>query len=403
MLKKYTFLTIILLGLLNIHITIYAQTIGVPGSLNIRLSTSTGQSAYIADNYLNTPWPNHPDLASISWVISDRPASARTLFQFNLNLIPEGANIIDAKLSLYSNPTPSNTGHYGNNSSFLRRVTTPWSADSVVWEKSPDFTHHNQILLPVVSANQDLLDINVTDLIKDMIQNPESGYGFILMQRFEYPRICMNFASGVCPDTSKRPLLVITYDSPTPVELLNFISVINGRIATLKWITKTEINNAGFEIQRRYAKNNLDWKKIGFVQGNGNSTNSIEYTYEDKNLNSGRYQYRLKQIDNNGNFKYYDLTGEVNIGIPAKFSLYQNYPNPFNPNTIINYDIPQDSKVVIKIYDINGREVKTLVNEFKTAGYYSNEFDGSNLSSGSYFYNLKAGEFNVSKGMQLVK
>lgn len=403
MFTRYSFLALVLLGLLNFHLSLNAQTTIVPENLYIRLSTTSGQSAYIADNYLNTPWPNHPDLASISWTSLTRPASARTLFQFDLSLIPKGSSIIDAKLSLFANPTPSNVGHTGINASFLRRITTPWSADSVVWEKSPDFTHHNQILLPVVTENQNLLDINVTELIKDMVQNPESGLGFILMQRFEYPYVCMNFASGICPDTSKRPLLVITFDSPTPVEISTFTSVINGRIATIKWTTVTELNNSGFEIQRRYPESISDWKKIGFVYGNGNSNAPVEYTYEDKNLNSGRYKYRLKQIDNNGNIKYYDLTGDVIIGIPGKFSLSQNYPNPFNPNTIINYDIPLDSKVVLKIYDISGKEIMTLVNEFKTAGYYSKEFDGTNLSSGSYFYNLKAGEFNISKSMQLIK
>jgi len=94
--------------------------------------------------------------------------------------------------------------------------------------------------------------------------------------------------------------------------------------------------------------------------------------------------------------------GEHNL-IPDKFSLGQNYPNPFNPVTKINYALPSDVKVVIKIYDILGREVKTLINEFKKAGYYDISFDGTNLATGVYFYRIEAGEFVQSKKMVLVK
>ena len=88
---------------------------------------------------------------------------------------------------------------------------------------------------------------------------------------------------------------------------------------------------------------------------------------------------------------------------PSKFSLSQNYPNPFNPNTKINFDIPEDGMVVLKVYDINGREVQTLVNEFRKAGYYSKEFNAGNLSSGSYFVKLESGNEMVSTKMMLVK
>ncbi len=107
-------------------------------------------------------------------------------------------------------------------------------------------------------------------------------------------------------------------------------------------------------------------------------------------MNTGRYNYRLKQIDFNGNFKYYNLSNEVNIGVPAKFNLEQNYPNPFNPSTKINYDLPFDGKVTLKIFDISGREVSILVNEFQAAGYYSVTFSGTNLPSGLYFYRFNS-------------
>ncbi len=120
-------------------------------------------------------------------------------------------------------------------------------------------------------------------------------------------------------------------------------------------------------------------------------------------MNSGKYNYRLKQIDFNGNYEYFNLGNEVGIGIPAKYDLAQNYPNPFNPTTNINYDIPFDGRVSIKIFDMSGREVLILVNDIQPAGYYTVNFNGTNLSSGAYFYILKSGNFAESKRMMLVK
>ncbi|MBX7046209.1 MAG: T9SS type A sorting domain-containing protein [Ignavibacteria bacterium] len=186
-----------------------------------------------------------------------------------------------------------------------------------------------------------------------------------------------------------------------PVELQNFSSSVNNNNITLNWSTSQEQNNRGFDIERNsFGKG---WEKIGFVQGTG-TTNSIKnYSYNDNGLQTGTYQYRLKQIDYNGNFKYYDLQNEVIIGAPNKFLLEQNYPNPFNPNTIINYQLAASGFVSLKVYDITGKEIAVLVNEAKQAGYYSVSFDGKNLSSGVYFYKLTAGSFTTEKKMVLVK
>lgn len=396
--KGYPFTKIILLiTLLFLNSSVQAQT-----TVSIRLNTHTGQSAYIADNYLNTNWPDHPDLIAISWTVPF-PASARTLFQIYLNSIPANVHIVNARLSLFANPTPVNTSHYGLNETYLRRVTSQWDKNTVLWEPQPDFTHHNEVLLPAVVLNQDLLNIDVTNLIRDMVNNPHSGFGFILMQRFEYPQKSTNFASGVCSDTTKRPLLEITYDNPLPVELSSFTSAIIGRNVTLKFTTTTEENNSGFEILRSSLNISSDFTKIGFVNASGTSKTPTNYTYEDRNLNSGRYKYKLKQIDYNGNFKHYELSNEVIVGVPEKFSLSQNYPNPFNPTTKINFDIPQDGIVTLKIYDVNGKEVGKLVNEFRNAGYYSSDFTANNLASGAYFYKLTFGDYEATKNMILIK
>ena len=192
---------------------------------------------------------------------------------------------------------------------------------------------------------------------------------------------------------------------PLPVELASFAATINNRNVTLNWSTSSELNNSGFDIER--SNDSQSWIKVGNVTGQGTSTSMNYYTFTDRGLNTGLYNYRLKQTDFNGNFEYFNLSTDVNIGVPLKYDLAQNYPNPFNPSTIINYDIPYDSKVTIKVFDISGKEVMTLVNEYQTAGYYTISLNASKLSSGVYFYNISAdgsgNNFRATKKMILVK
>ncbi|MEO8664407.1 MAG: T9SS type A sorting domain-containing protein [Ignavibacteria bacterium] len=204
------------------------------------------------------------------------------------------------------------------------------------------------------------------------------------------------------------PLLGQTYTwellCALPVEMSSFTSSINGRDVTLAWTTTSEVNNSRFEIERSVSN---EWTSVGSVEGNGTTLTSTNYSFTDRNLNTGVYHYRLKQIDFNGNFTNYNLYGEVNVGIPVKFDLSQNYPNPFNPSTKINYDLPFDSKVSIKIFDMSGKEVADLVSEIKTAGYYTVSYNASNLSSGVYAYRISAeangNNFVSTKKMILIK
>lgn len=188
-----------------------------------------------------------------------------------------------------------------------------------------------------------------------------------------------------------------------PVELASFTSSIDNRKVTLNWSTVTEENNAGFSIERKPVSSTV-WSSVGSVNGAGNSNSVKNYSFTDNNLATGKYNYRLKQSDYNGNFEYFNLSNEVNIGVPNKFALSQNYPNPFNPTTNINYDLPFDSKVMIKIFDITGREVSQLINTVQPAGYYSINFNASVLSSGVYFYQITAdgGNQNFVKTMKMM-
>jgi hypothetical protein len=200
-------------------------------------------------------------------------------------------------------------------------------------------------------------------------------------------------------------------DSPLPVELASFTYGVSGRNVNLKWITSMEQNNAGFEIYRinESADKGVqsNWSKIGFVNGRGNYNGMTEYNFSDNNLNSGKYNYKLKQIDYNGNFEFFEMNGTVSIGTPGKINLAQNYPNPFNPVTNIGFEIPQDARVSLRIYDIAGREIATLVDELKTAGYHTVKFDASNFASGMYFYKIrvdaKGGITEYTRKMSVVK
>ena len=190
-------------------------------------------------------------------------------------------------------------------------------------------------------------------------------------------------------------------NDPLPVELANFTAVTNRNNVTLNWATSKETNNQGFEVERSLVGAN-SWAKVGTVTGNGTTTETRSYSFSER-VTTGNYSYRLKQIDFNGNFEYHNLSSEVNVGVPSEFALSQNYPNPFNPSTKIDYDIATDGNVSVVLFDMSGREVAKLVNDFKPAGYYTVSFNASNLSSGMYFYRISASNFSQTKKMVLVK
>jgi len=195
-------------------------------------------------------------------------------------------------------------------------------------------------------------------------------------------------------------------DGPIPVELSGFTSNVFQDKVTLNWTTTSEVNNSGFDIERSIVNNESavseNWSKTGSIAGNGNSGEIKAYSFSEK-VSSGKYKYRLKQIDFSGNFEYFHLSNEVEVGIPEQYSLSQNYPNPFNPVTKIDYALSSDGRVNLTLHDISGREVSNIINEFKTAGYYTVNVNASDLPSGIYFYTLKTAEFTASRKMLLIK
>ncbi|MBE0570952.1 MAG: T9SS type A sorting domain-containing protein [Ignavibacteriaceae bacterium] len=252
-------------------------------------------------------------------------------------------------------------------------------------------------------------------------------YSFKFTAEGHYPKTINNVVVNNFQTTILNVELIPEF---IPVELISFSAEVFNNEVKLNWQTATETNNSGFEIERTSprpspyqgegGKAGRGWEIIGFVQGSGTTTEPRIYSFIDENVSSGNYQYRLKQIDFDGSFNYSNIV-EVQISSPLEFSLEQNYPNPFNPSTKIKYVIPSVETrhasslqmVSLKVYDVLGNEIATLVNEEKPAGSYEVEFSarggsafGGNaysLPSGVYFYKLQAGNLIQTKKMILVK
>jgi hypothetical protein len=189
-----------------------------------------------------------------------------------------------------------------------------------------------------------------------------------------------------------------------PVELTSFTANQSVSGVELRWATATEVSNFGFDIERAslvIQNNQTNWEKISFISGHGNSNSPNNYSFIDNKPLSGKSQYRLKQIDKDGDFKY-SKTVEV-VSVILKYDLAQNYPNPYNPTTLITYSIPTSSNVILKVYNVLGKLITTLVNENQGAGIYKVNFDAGSLSNGVYFYKIQAGNYTAVKKMLLLK
>jgi hypothetical protein len=192
-----------------------------------------------------------------------------------------------------------------------------------------------------------------------------------------------------------------------PVELVSFTASVNHLNADLQWLTATEVNNYGFDIERRTVSSQLSavssWAKVGFVNGNGTSNVQHSYSFSENITESGTYAYRLKQIDNSGTFKYSQET-QVTIEVPKVFNLNQNYPNPFNPTTNIEFTVAADGKAVLKVYNALGQQVAELYNGTAQAGrIIQTHFDASRLASGIYFSRLESDGKSLVKRMMFIK
>lgn len=180
-----------------------------------------------------------------------------------------------------------------------------------------------------------------------------------------------------------------------PVTLTGLSAAPSGNGIRLTWKTASENNNRGFEIQR--SVDGLVWTAVSFVAGAGNSSVLVNYSYNDINLTPARYYYRLRQVDLDGRFTYSDIVSVILSGKAAGYSLQQNYPNPFNKNTTIQFSIPQTGFVKLKLFDVNGREIRVLVNGIQEKGIHVVEFNSGGLSKGTYYYKMETTDFSATK------
>ena len=194
----------------------------------------------------------------------------------------------------------------------------------------------------------------------------------------------------------------LTQVPPLPVELLSFTAERKNNFVILKWNTATETNNKGFDIER-FIPNATEWEKIGNVDGKGTTIVNQFYSFTDFVKVYGKYSYRIKQIDFDGTYNY---SSEVTIyagEIPGDYTLEQNYPNPFNPTTKIKIALPKTSEIKLSVYNTLGELLEIVAQAILPAGEYTFEFNGSDLPSGIYFYELKSGEVRLSNKMVLQK
>ena len=189
---------------------------------------------------------------------------------------------------------------------------------------------------------------------------------------------------------------------PLPVELASFkLNVGDGYVA-LTWRTESETNNAGFEVERKVADED-HFQTIGFVKGAGTTSEPQEYSFYDNDVRAGMtYYYRIKQVDLDGKETYSGVLKAV-VGVPKTYALDQNYPNPFNPSTTIRYAVKDPGRVTLKVYNMMGQEVKTVVDGFRNPGIYKVTLDASDMSAGIYFYKLTVNDFTAVKKMILAK
>jgi hypothetical protein len=180
--------------------------------------------------------------------------------------------------------------------------------------------------------------------------------------------------------------LTFTTFFPLPVSLTDFSAASDNHDITLTWKTQSENNNKGFQVER--SNNNSEWYPVNFTNGAGESTVTRNYSYVDKGLAPGHYYYRLKQLDFDGHTKTsYIVTASIDG--KGAVSLFQNTPNPFSGTSRIRFDLPSAQKVRLSLFDLNGREIKVLIDNTQAAGSHLAPIDATGLSRQMYYIRLQ--------------
>ncbi|HMN47971.1 MAG TPA: DUF4397 domain-containing protein [Ignavibacteriaceae bacterium] len=374
--------------------------IDLPAGVTLNIGIAPGNSASVNDTLKNFPvvltagekyvvfangvltsgYASNPDGRNTSFTLFVKPMAKETGTGSGVDLFvlhgSTDAPTVDVKVRELSNATIVDNAAYGD--------ITPY------------------LTAPAQNLTLDLYLSDGTSLVGSFIA-PLAGLGggaaAVFASGFLNPAANQNGAAFGLFAALSNGSVVELLPGVVPVELTSFSANVNGTEVNLLWSTATETNNSGFEVQR---KSGNEFVTIGFVRGKGTTTEIQRYTFTDSKLPVGTYSYRLKQVDFNGTYNYSKIIN-VDLTAPTVFTLEQNYPNPFNPSTLISYNIPQNSFVTLKVYDVIGNEVATLVNQNQPAGKYDIRFDASNLSNGVYLYSIKTDNFASTKKMILMK
>ena len=334
---------------------IYYTTTGFNGTWSSATVTGTGttqglyfQAIGMTDNNNGLAGSNNGTLVKTtdggtSWSAITPPAGVTSFATINMNALKDGSNLVRVVL---------------NSTTFGYKIYTTTNYGAT-W-------------------NEEIIPASASTLGVQHIQFIDANLGFA------------GGGSGV----------VLKYVGVVPVELTSFSGNVNNGSVVLNWTTETELNNQGFEVQRRNTEG--QFVTIGSVQGNGTTTERIQYSYTDAGIETGNYYYRLKQIDFGGAYEY---SNEIFVDViaPLAFALDQNYPNPFNPSTTINFSLAEPSFVKLAVYNLLGEEVKVLKNEYMNAGAFNVSFDAASLPSGMYLYKIETAQYSSVRKMMLMK
>jgi hypothetical protein len=189
--------------------------------VTVRPDSLKGKDALVLSSSPGTNMEPQQELSCNAWTCQGSPCIKRALIEFDMSMIPANATFISASMNLYANPNPSMpSANYGTNNSFvIRRITSPWFEDSVTWNNQPSTTTQNELIIPQsVSPNQNYIDIDVTNLVYDMLNNPQSSYGFMLKLVNEIPYNGRSFASSDYSDSTFWPSITYCYIIPTGVQ-----------------------------------------------------------------------------------------------------------------------------------------------------------------------------------------
>jgi hypothetical protein len=295
----------------------------------------------------------------------------------------------------------------GNSGPFA--VTSPNTNVSWAGSSSQTITWNvtNTDVAPVNCANVNILlstdgGQTFTTVLSSVTANDGSEIVPIPNTPSNHARIKVEAVNNIFFDVSN---VNFTIEEAIPVELLSFVAQRTDEGVELNWKTATETNNSGFTIER--SRDEENFTQIGFISGRGTSTEINSYNYLDTEIETGKYYYRLKQTDFDGTFKYLNVV-LVDVGLPKQFQLSQNHPNPFNPTTTVKFQLPVDANVRIDLYNSIGQKVSELLNSDLSGGVHEVSFEGSNLSSGIYYYTMNAigkdgNNFTSTKKMILMK